>query len=177
MTGQAERPRRQRRSCGDARKRGHRAAPHDDDRVVTVEQQHELDQIALRIDQQYIATEPQLASPPPSTGIIPVRLTALGLLTIGVTGIVAGLARSDLVLVTVVGIGPTLVATILLTVAGRTGQPPGPDGDKPERDIARHTQLWLWLTTCAHSGCGNQPTYLGWCSEHAPPADHGPDEP
>jgi hypothetical protein len=37
-------------------------------------------------------------------------------------------------------------------------------------------RLWLWLTTCAEDGCDRRPMHRGWCSEHAPRYDPGPDE-
>ena len=37
-------------------------------------------------------------------------------------------------------------------------------------------RLWTWLATCAEDGCHNRPVHLGWCSEHTPADDPGPDE-
>jgi hypothetical protein len=38
------------------------------------------------------------------------------------------------------------------------------------------SRLWEWLATCAESGCARRPVHLGWCDEHAPVSDSGPDE-
>ena len=36
--------------------------------------------------------------------------------------------------------------------------------------------LRTWLTRCAHEGCHGRSTRLGWCDEHAPAYEPGPDE-
>jgi hypothetical protein len=42
--------------------------------------------------------------------------------------------------------------------------------------IGAPARLWTWLTTCAADGCSRHPAHLGWCDEHAPAYDPGPDE-
>jgi hypothetical protein len=51
-------------------------------------------------------------------------------------------------------------------------------GDHATGGRARLTprRLWTWLTTCAADDCSRHPTHLGWCEEHAPVSDRGPDE-
>jgi hypothetical protein len=127
---------------------------------LSCDERRRFDEIARRIDQDEFPI-------PLTTTVIPVRLAALGLFVVSATGVVTGLARSDAIILAVVGFVPAAVAVLLIVLVrapGRaTAAPTGP-------------LFWRWLTTCAEDGCRSHPTHLGWCSEHAPGYDPGPDE-
>jgi hypothetical protein len=148
--------------------------------VLTHEEQRRFDDITRRIDHLAAGTETPTAAPPPLTAAIPVRLTAAGLSVVGATGVLIGLAGSDTIVLTAVGIIPSVVAVILFASAGSSGPRAAgtirPDAGEHERGTSLLAKSWLWLTTCAEGGCSNRPVYLGWCSEHGPADDPGRDE-
>lgn len=37
-------------------------------------------------------------------------------------------------------------------------------------------RLWAWVATCARPDCAAAPVFLGWCEDHAPDYEPGPDE-
>jgi hypothetical protein len=148
--------------------------------VLSREEEDRFDEIARRIDQDTATTGMNRAPILPIPAVIPVRLAALALLVVGVTGVLTGLARSDAVVLAVVGILPAVVAMLLGILAGTSGPasppPVSPADGRPKQGWPLLVRFWLWLTTCVENGCGNQPVHLGWCSEHAPGFDPGPDE-
>jgi len=138
--------------------------PHEDGAALTRDEQRRFDEIARRIGRA--ADE----SPPPTTAVVSVRLAAVGLFVVGVTGLVAGSVKSDAVVVAVVGIAPMAVAMLLL------GMATAPRAAAAPSNVPLVKRFWLWLTRCSEPGCGNHPVHLGWCAEHAPRYDPGPDE-
>jgi hypothetical protein len=140
--------------------------------VLSHEEQRRFDEIAHRIDQETAATDPHTAPIPTTSPAVAVRLTALGLLVVGVAGVLTGFASSDLVALTVVGVVLIANAIILVAFAGTPGTAHTPPvraaAGRLDRDPLMLKQLWVWLTTCATDGCSNRPVRLGWCSDHAP---------
>jgi hypothetical protein len=139
------------------------AHPNEGEPALTRDERRRFDEIARRIDQD-------AAAAPPTTRVVPVRLAAVGLLVVAGTGIAAGLARADAVILAVVGIIPAAAAVLLLAVP------------RPRRSASASLatppvkRFWSWLTTCAEDGCQAHPVHLGWCREHAPGYDPEPDE-
>jgi hypothetical protein len=161
-------------------KRRRRPARHDGGPALTREERRRFDEIARQIDQEAAVTG---TGPAPQTATaIPVRLTMLGLVVIGAAGALTGLATNDLVVIVLamVGVAATVVATAMFAFAGTSGialGPPARSADRrPGPDMSLITGLWLRLTTCEENGCSNRPVHLGWCSEHAPAYEPGPDE-
>lgn len=150
---------------GRAKAVGRPEPPREDGAALTRDEQRRFDEIARRIGQD-AGEQP----PPPTTAVVPVRLAAVGLLVVGATGLLAGIARSDVVIGAVVGVVPTAVAMLLLGLA-RAPRPASAPSNVP---LVK--RFWLWLTTCSEPSCGNHPVHLGWCAEHAPRYDPGPDE-
>jgi hypothetical protein len=109
---------------------------------------------------------------PVASAVIPVRLAAFGLLMVGATGVLTGLARGDLVVLVLVGIVPSAMAVALLAMVGASR----PAAGTREGTASRVLRFWLWLTTCAQPGCHNHPVHLGWCGEHGPAFTPGPEE-
>jgi hypothetical protein len=109
---------------------------------------------------------------PVASAVVPVRLAAFGLLAVGATGALTGLARGDLVVLVLVGIIPSVTAVALLALVGAS-RPAAASG---EGAASRVLGFWLWLTTCAQPGCHNHPVHLGWCDEHGPSFTPGPEE-
>jgi hypothetical protein len=141
---------------------------HESGPALTSAEQRRFEEIARLIDQDAAAKVDELPIPP-TTAVIPVRLAALGLFVVGVTGVLTGLARGDAVVLAVVGIVPAASAVVLAALTWVPGRAEPPVGSP-------FTRFWSWLTTCAENGCGNHPVHLGWCSEHAPRHDPAPDE-
>jgi hypothetical protein len=148
--------------------------------VLTREEQRRFDEIARRFDQDTAATS--TAPAPETAAATPVRLTMFGLFVTGATGVLTGLATDDLIVIVlaVCAVVMTVIAAVLFAFAGTSG----PALDLPTRSADARlepgrsllTWLWRWLTTCAENGCSDRPVHLGWCSEHAPTYDPGPDE-
>ncbi|GAA5118097.1 DUF3040 domain-containing protein [Pseudonocardia adelaidensis] len=147
-----------------------RARSDEGGRALSRDERRRFDEIARRLDHDEAAPDLQEPPVPPATAVVPARLTALGLSVVGATGTLTGIARGDVVVLAVVGIAPIAVALLLMAIARGRRSARLPSDDPP---IAR---FWLWLTTCAETGCRNHPVHLGWCSEHAPGHDQGPDE-
>lgn len=120
------------------------------------EEQREFDEIARRIDQDTAGTGMHPPPVPAITADLPVRQVALGLFVVGVTGVLTGLAWSDLVVLTLVGMAPIALAMALFALAG--------------------TALLERFLLCAEDGCERRAMNMGWCSEHASVYDPGPDE-
>jgi hypothetical protein len=179
MTGRAKRPRQVRSCCRDKR-RNRRPARHKGSLVLTREEQRRFNEIARRIDQDTAVTS--TAPVPETVAAIPVRLTMLALFVIGVTGVLTGLATDDLIVgvLAMAGVVTTVIAAVLFAFAGTSGPalapPTRPADGRLEPGMSLLTRLWRWLTTCDENGCSNRPVHLGWCSEHAPAYDPGPDE-
>jgi hypothetical protein len=112
------------------------------------------------------------APSPAASAVVPVRLAAFGLLVVGATGVLTGLAKGDLVVLALVGIVPGVLAVVLHTVVG-TSRPATASRETSTSWVLR---FWLWLTTCAQPGCHNHPVHLGWCDEHGPSFAPGPEE-
>jgi hypothetical protein len=144
-----------------------RARPHEGGPALTGDERRRFDEIARRIDRDVPASG--VDEVPPTTAVVPVRLAALGLFVVGLTGVLTGLARSDTIVLVVVGIVPAAVATILIALARASGPSAAPAAPLFRR-------FWSWLTTCAEDGCTNHPVHLGWCREHAPGYDSRPEE-
>jgi hypothetical protein len=148
--------------------------------VLTREEQRRFDEIARRIDQDTTLTS--TAPVPETAAAIPVRLTMFGLFVIGATGVLTCLATDDLVVIVlaVCGVVTTVIAAVLFAFAGTSGPalapPTRPADRRLEQGMSLLERFWLWLTTCAENGCSYHPVHLGWCSEHAPAYDPGPDE-
>jgi hypothetical protein len=139
--------------------------PPEDRSALTRDEQRQFDEIARRIDQDVDA-----AQAPVTTAVVPVRLAAVGLLVVGLTGLLTGFARSDVVVLVVVGLAPIAVALLLLGLARPPRPAPAPSGGPLV------TRFWSWLTTCAEDGCREHPVHMGWCREHAPRYEPEPDE-
>jgi hypothetical protein len=161
-----------RRICRPARPKG--------GLVLTREERRRFNEIARRIDQETAVTG---TAPVPETAApIPVRLTMFGLIVIGVTAVLTGLATDDLIVIVlaVVGVVTTFIAAVLFAFTGTPGPAPAaatrPADGRLEPRMSLLTRLWHRLTTCEENGCGNRPLHLGWCSEHAPAYDPKPDE-
>lgn len=139
------------------------ARPREGPPALSREEQRRFEEIARRIDQDELPV-------PPTTAVIPVRVAALGLFVVGATGVLTGLARSDAVILAVIGIAPAAAATLLMALPRARGPAVASPAGSP------FTRFRVWLTTCAEKGCGRHPVLLGWCGEHAPGYDPGPDE-
>jgi hypothetical protein len=133
--------------------------------VLSREERCRFDEIVRRIELEPAAMDVCPAPKEETTAVVPVRLAAFGLFVVGLTGLLTGLAKDELVVLVLVGIVPGVVAIALLAAVGTrrtTAAPPA----EPALSMLR--RCWLWLTTCAASGCGKPPVHLGWCGEHAP---------
>jgi hypothetical protein len=139
--------------------------PREDGPALTRDEQRRFDEIARRIDQ--VVDE---VPAPVTTAVVPVRLAAVGLFVVGATGLLAGFARGDVVILAIVGVAPIAVAMLLLGLAKAPRPAPAPSG----RHLVK--RFWSWLTTCAEDGCREHPVHLGWCREHAPRYEQEPDE-
>jgi hypothetical protein len=150
---------------GRAKAVGRPVPPRADGPALTRDEQRRFEEIARRIDQDV-----DEVAVPPTTAVIPARLAAVGLFVVAGTGILAGLARGDAVVLTVVGIVPAATAVLLLAMASARRSASAPSSAPPIK------RFWWWLTTCAEEGCREHPVHLGWCREHAPRSDLEPDE-
>jgi hypothetical protein len=144
-------------------RRARAAHPHQGDPALTRDERRRFEEIARRIHQDELPIAP-------TTTVIPARLAALGLFVVGATGVLIGLARSDVVVLTVIGIVPAASAMLLIALARARCPATASAAASPLK------RFWSWLTTCAEDGCGNHPVHLGWCGEHAPGHDPAPDE-
>jgi hypothetical protein len=178
MTGHGEWSKEQ-PPCRRLGQRGRRPARHRDGAALTREERRRFDEIASRIEHEAVTVDPPLAATPVTTQISPVRLAAVGLFVIGAAGVLTGLIGSDLVILTVHGVVPMAGAAILVAFAGESetadGAPVGPATGRREQSSLL-TRFHSWLTTCATNGCGNRAILMGWCNDHAPAYDPGPDE-
>jgi hypothetical protein len=150
---------------GRAKAVGRPERPREDSSALTRDEQRRFDEIARRIDQDV-----DEVPAPVTTAVVPVRLAAVGLVVVGVTGLLTGFARSDVVVLAVVGFAPIAVAVLLLGLARPPRPAPAPSGGPLVK------RFWWWLTTCAEDGCREHPVDMGWCREHAPRYAPGPDE-
>lgn len=100
-----------------------------------------------------------------TTAPAPALLLTLGVLVVGTTA--SGLA-AELVVLLLVGGLPIACAVAAAARVAPMHAAEGWSGLAP--------RLWTWLTTCAANGCTRHPAHLGWCDEHVPLDDRGPDE-
>jgi len=107
------------------------AHPHERDPALTPEERRRFAEITRGFHADEIPVPPAPAGLPP-------RLAGVGLALVGATGVLAGLARGDAVVLTVVGVVPVVAAAGVLVWARRRG-PVAATGTKLER-------LWRWLT-------------------------------
>jgi uncharacterized protein (TIGR04222 family) len=133
--------------------------------VLSREERCQFDEIVRRIEQEPAVMDVCPGPEEETAAVVPVRLAAFGLFAVGLTGLLTGLAKHELVVLVLVGVVPVVVAAVLLAAVGtrRTAAAP-----LAEPAVSMLRRCWLWLTTCAESGCGNPPVHLGWCDEHAP---------
>jgi uncharacterized protein (TIGR04222 family) len=142
--------------------------------VLSREEQCRFDEIVRRIEQEPAAMDVCPAPNEEAAAVVPVRLAAFGLFAVGLTGLLTGLAKHELVVLVLVGVVPVVVAVVLLAAVGTRHTAAAPPA---EPAVSMLRRCWLWLTTCAESGCGEPPVHLGWCSEHAPePDEHWGDQ-
>jgi hypothetical protein len=113
-----------------------RTGPQDGGPALTRDERRRFAELVRRIGRGAAASDPD-GSPDPPT--VPVRLAAVGLLVVAATGVLTGLARSDGIVLVVVGIVPAAVALLLLAVARAYGSASRPAGSPFER-------CWSWLT-------------------------------
>jgi hypothetical protein len=119
-----------------------RSRPQDGGPALTRDERRRFAEIARRLGRYAAATDPDGSVVPPS---LPVRLAAVGLLVVAGTGALTGLARSDGVVLAVVGVVPAAVALLLLAVA-RAYRPASPPG------ASLIERCWSWLTARADEG-------------------------
>ena len=150
---------------GRAKAVGRPERSREDGPALTRDEERRFDEIARRIEQDV-----DEVPAPATTAVVPARLAAVGLAVVGATGLLTGFARSDLVVLAVVGIAPLAVAMLLLGLATA----PRPASARSGGPLV--TRFWWWLTTCAEDGCREHPVHLGWCREHAPRSAAEPDE-
>jgi uncharacterized protein (TIGR04222 family) len=137
--------------------------------VLSREERCRFDEIVRRIEQEPAAMDVCPVPKEETTAVVPVRLAAFGLFAVGLTGLLTGLAKDELVVLVLVGVVPVVAAVVLLAAVG-TRHAGAATPAEPAVSMVR--RCWLWLTTCAEKGCGKPPVHLGWCGEHAP----GPEE-
>jgi len=177
-SGRAERLRHV-RSCRRTKQRRtkqrrRRPARHEGgDRAPTPDERRRFDELVRQIDQESATGAAHRAA-----GAIPARRVKLAVSLIGLTGVLAGLATDDalVVVIAMAGVAATVVAAIVFAFADTPGRAPAPPTRTADGRLgpcmALLERFWLRLTTCAEDGCRERPAHLGWCSEHAP--DHAP---